>query len=337
MREALFWNKLTNNKIQCTLCPHNCIIKDDKYGICGVRYNKSGILYTLVYDKIVAASIDPIEKKPLFHVKSGSKVFSIATVGCNFRCKNCQNFSISQYPVINKGKVAGDIVSPVKIVDAAIENNCKSIAYTYTEPTIFFEMAFDTAKIANEKGLLNFFITNGFINNDPLLKILPYLDGANIDLKSFNNDFYVKVAGGKLEPVINTIKTVFKAGKQLEITTLIIPGFNDTKDEIKKIADFIKSLSPDIPWHISAFYPAYQMKNINPTLPETVEKLREVAMNQGLNYVYTGNIRDNNGENTICSNCGKVVIERNGYEIISYNIEKNRCKFCNNIIPGIFD
>ena len=337
MREALFWEKLQDNKVKCTLCPHNCIIKNNQYGICGVRYNKDGVLYTLVYDKIVAASIDPIEKKPLFHIKPGTTAFSIATVGCNLRCKNCQNYSISQYPIINKGKVEGDEVSPQEIVDAAISNGCESIAYTYTEPTIFFELAYDTAKISHEKGLMNLFITNGFINKEPLKKILPYLDGANVDLKSFSDNFYKKVAAGRLQPVLDTIELLYKSGKWVELTTLIIPGYNDSIDEIKEIARFIKSLSVNIPWHLSAFYPSYQMKNVPATNPDTVIKLREVALNEGLNFVYSGNIMHNDGENTVCSNCGKTVIERKGYRISSNNIENGKCKFCGFKIPGIFD
>ncbi len=337
MKVAKFWEKRPNNKVKCTLCPHNCIIRDGRAGICGVRVNRGGILYTLVYDKIIAANVDPIEKKPLFHVLPGSSIFSIATVGCNMRCKNCQNYSISQYPILHNGEVTGDYVTPKMVVEAAIRYRCKSIAYTYTEPTIFYELAYDTAKIAHEKGLRNFFITNGYINRKPLKEVLPYLDGANIDLKSFRDATYRRVVTARLSPVLETIKFLHENGKWVEVTTLLIPGINDSEEELRDIARFIKGISPDIPWHISAFYPAYKMQHVPPTPPESIRRAREVGLEEGLKFVYSGNLWGDEGENTYCPGCGRVVIGRVGYKITELNIVDGKCKFCGTPIPGIFE
>ncbi len=337
MKVARFWEKLDNNRVRCTLCPHNCVIRDGKMGVCGVRVNRGETLYTLVYDRIVAANIDPIEKKPIFHVLPGTTIFSIATVGCNLRCKNCQNYSISQYPILNKGKVTGDYVTPEMIVESALRYGCRSIAYTYTEPAIFYELAYDTAKLAHEKGLLNFFITNGYINPQPLREILPYLDGANVDLKSFRDETYRRIASGRLQPVLNTIKTLFEAGKWVEVTTLIIPGVNDSEEELRDIARFIRSISPDIPWHLSAFYPAFKMLDVPPTPPEKIRRAREIGLEEGLKFVYSGNLWGDVGENTFCPGCGKIVIGRVGYRITEMNIRGGRCIFCGTTIPGIFE
>ncbi len=336
MHIAKFWEKWKDNKVKCTLCPHNCIIKDGQAGICGVRVNKGGTLYTLVYDRIVAANVDPIEKKPLFHVLPGSKIFSIATVGCNLRCKNCQNYSISQYPILHNGEVTGEYVTPELIVESALKYNCESIAYTYTEPTIFYELAYDTAKLAHGKGLLNFFITNGYINREPLEEILPYLDGANVDLKSFRDETYRRIASARLQPVLDTIKFLYEKGKWVEVTTLIIPEVNDSEEELRDIAKFIKSVSPDIPWHLSAFYPAYKMLNVPPTPPEKIQRAREIGLEEGLKFVYSGNLWGDPGENTYCPNCGHIVIGRVGYRITEINLRGNKCIFCGTEIPGIF-
>ena len=337
MKEARFWVKWKDNKVKCTLCPHNCIIKDGKAGICGVRVNSDGKLYTLVYDRIVAANIDPIEKKPLFHVLPGTTIFSIATVGCNMRCKNCQNYSISQYPILHNGEVTGEYATPEMIVESAIRYGCDSIAYTYTEPTIFYELAYDTAKLAHERGLKNFFITNGYINREPLEEILPYLDGANIDLKSFKDETYRRIASARLQPVLDTIKFLHEKGKWVEITTLLIPGINDSEDELREIARFIKSVSPDIPWHISAFYPAYKMTNVPPTPPSAIKKARKIGLEEGLKFVYSGNLWGDEGENTYCPNCGRIVIGRIGYKITELNMRGDRCILCGTKIPGIFN
>ncbi len=337
MKEAKFWVKWKDGKVKCTLCPHNCIIQEGKYGICGVRVNRGGKLYTLVYDRIVAANIDPIEKKPLFHVLPGSTIFSIATVGCNMRCKNCQNYSISQYPILHRGEVAGEYATPEMIVNSALRYDCKSIAYTYTEPTIYYELAYDTARLAHEHGLKNFFITNGYINREPLREIAPYLDGANIDLKSFRDETYRKIASARLQPVLDTIIAMHEMGKWIEITTLIIPGINDSEEELREIARFIKGVSPDIPWHISAFYPAYRMQDVPPTPPSAIRRAREIGLEEGLKFVYSGNVWGDEGENTYCPGCGRVVIGRTGYRITEVNLKGDRCAFCGTKIPGIFE
>ena len=289
MKEALFYEKLAEKKVKCVLCPHFCIISAGNRGICGVRENQAGTLYSLVYGKLAAVNIDPIEKKPLYHFLPGTYTYSISTVGCNFRCGFCQNYHISQAGGMKE--IPGDAVSPEKIVEAAIENNCPSISYTYTEPTIYFEYAFDTAKIAKEKGLKNIFVTNGFMNREPLEKMALYLDAANVDLKSFSEDFYKKICKARLAPVLETLKRMKELGIWVEVTTLIIPGLNDSSDELSKIALFIKNeLGEGTPWHVTAFYPTYKMQDLPRTPVETLLKAQEIGTNARLKFVHMGNI-----------------------------------------------
>lgn len=336
MEIARFWTKLKDNKIRCELCPHRCIIKEGGLGICSVRKNIDGTLYTLVYGRAVATNIDPIEKKPLFHVLPGSYAFSVATVGCNFRCKFCQNSDISQYPV-NTGNITGEKFLPEEIVNNALANRCSSIAYTYTEPTIFMEYALDTARLGKEKGLLNCLITNGFISPDIIRQELKgIIDAANIDLKSFNDGFYKRLCSARLGPVLDAIKAYFEEGVWIEITTLIIPGENDSSGELTDIAGFIKSISPDIPWHISRYYPQYKYNNAPPTPVTTIEMAREIGSNEGLKFVYPGNVPGHEGENTYCPNCNSLVIGRKGYYVTENNIKDGRCTKCNHIIAGRF-
>lgn len=293
MKEALFYTtsnlKLQTSKVKCLLCPHNCIIAEGKRGICGVRENDQGVLYSLVYGKVVSTAVDPIEKKPLYHFLPGTFTYSIATVGCNFRCDFCQNFGISM-PPRERNEVFGHDKMPEEIVQAAIDNDCQSISYTYTEPTIFFEFAYDCAKLARTKGLKNVFVTNGYSNPEPTRMIAPYLDAANIDLKSFSDDYYKKYCGGRLQPVIDTIKLMRKLKIWIELTTLIIPGLNDSDEELTKIASFIKEVGADIPWHVSAFRPMNKLLDRPATPRETVLKAREIGLEAGLKYVHTGNI-----------------------------------------------
>lgn len=286
MKEALFYQKLDGNKVRCELCPHLCLIANGRRGICGVRENQGGILYSLVYGRIAAAHVDPIEKKPLYHFLPGSTSYSIATVGCNFRCDFCQNFGISQ-----AREIEGEAVEPGDIVREALSLGCQSVSYTYTEPTIYFEFAYDTAKLAREKGLKNVFVTNGFITEPPLRMIAPYLDAANVDLKSFRDEYYHKYCGGKLEPVLKALKLYKELNIWLEVTTLVIPGLNDSETELMDIANFIKNeLGEGVPWHVSAFYPIYKMTDRPPTPAETIYKARDIGLKAGLKYVYTGNL-----------------------------------------------
>ncbi len=332
MKEAMFYEKLENNRIRCKLCRHRCIIQPNSFGICHVRKNINGKLYSLVYDKIIARHIDPIEKKPLFHFLPGTDTYSIATVGCNFKCDFCQNWTISQ--ISKEGKIIGERVTPEEIVEDAIRNNCLSISYTYTEPTIFYELTYDTSRIAKEKGLRNIYVTNGYIEEEPLKEISKYLDAANIDLKSFDEKFYKKICGADLDEVLESIKNYKKNGIWIEITTLIIPGFNDDEEQLRSIAEFIKSLGSYIPWHVTRFHPDYKMLNVNPTPIETLRKAQRIGYEVGLRFVYMGNVLE--GENTYCPKCKELLIERYGFSILKYNLKDGRCPNCNEKIEGIW-
>ena len=329
MKEAMFYDKLEGDKVKCNLCNHQCVISTSKRGICNVRENRGGVLYSLVYGKVAANSIDPVEKKPLFHFYPGSATYSIATVGCNFRCLHCQNWSISQ---VENGEIFGKEIPPGKIVNNAIDSRCKSIAYTYTEPTIFYEYAYDIAKLAHKKELKNIFVTNGYISKDALEEFSPYLDGANIDLKSMSESFYKNVCGAKLQPVLNNIKLYYDLGIWIEVTTLIIPGYNDGSDELKKIAEFIGNIDTNIPWHVTAFRPTYKLTDAPSTPVETLRKAVKLGKKAGLKYVYQGNVRE--GENTYCPKCGKLLIERNIFSTTENNIKNDNCLFCGEHIEG---
>jgi len=336
LKEAMFYEKLEDKMVNCNLCSHRCRkIADSKRGICGVRENRDGKLYSLVYGKAVARSIDPIEKKPLFNFLPGSRSYSIATVGCNFRCENCQNYDISQMPQ-ERGTIVGQDVSPEEIVSAAKRNNCESIAYTYTEPTIFFEYAYDTAKHAKKEGIKNVFVTNGYITPEALKQISPYLDAANIDLKSFSDEFYRKRCGARLQPVLDSIRLYKSLGIWTEITTLIIPTLNDSEEELKKIAEFISEVGKDTPWHISQFHPTYKLIDLPRTPVTTLRKAREIGLEAGLKYVYEGNVPGEDGESTYCPNCGKTLIHRFGYHIKENKIKNSTCTYCGAEIDGLY-
>ncbi len=333
MHEAVFWEKEKENRVRCSLCRFRCLIPSGARGRCGVRENRSGILYTLVFGRSIAENIDPIEKKPLFHYHPGSLSYSIATVGCNFRCLHCQNYIISQWP--HERPIDGREMPPADIVHNAAINGCQSIAYTYTEPTIYYEYAYETAVLARQQGLGNVFITNGYITPEALEKIAPYLDAANVDLKAFSDDFYREVTGAELQGVLETLLQYKKLGIWLEITTLIIPGRNDDEGQLKAIAHFIAhQLGTDTPWHISAFHPAYRMSGVPVTPPETVYKAREIGERAGLKFIYEGNLQDAR-ENTLCPGCRKPVIERERFQVNRISLEDGRCRFCGTPVPGI--
>ncbi len=334
MQEAMFYKKIENKKVECKLCAHFCQISNDRRGICKVRENREGILYSLVYGKAISSAIDPIEKKPLYHFYPGSNAFSLATVGCNFRCLNCQNNSISQLPEGGR-EITGEELSPQSIVVEARRYKCGTIAYTYTEPTIFFEYAHNTSRLAQKDGIKNVFVTNGYISQEALIKMNPYLDAANVDLKSFREDFYKKVCGAELEPVLKTLKLMKKLGIWLEVTTLIIPTLNDSDEELKEIASFIVALGEETPWHLSRFYPTYKLRKPPLTPLETIHRAREIGLKAGLRYVYAGNIPGDEGENTYCYDCGRLLIRRYGYKIEEFNLEEGRCKYCRVKIDGI--
>lgn len=334
MKEAMFYKKGANQKVNCFLCPHHCNIQQGEKGICGVRENREGILYSLVFGKSISENVDPIEKKPLFHFFPGSRSFSIATVGCNFKCLHCQNSSISQMPRDQK-VISGNELLPSKVVSLAKEHNCKSISYTYTEPTIYFEYAYETAKIAKEEGIYNNFVTNGYITPDALKTIQPYLDGANIDLKSFSDDFYRKVCGARLQPVLDSITLYHQLGIWIEITTLIIPTLNDSDDELRDLARFIKNLDESIPWHITAYYPTYRLTDKPRTPIRTLRKAREIGLNEGLRYVYEGNLPGEGSEHTFCYNCKNLLIKRLGFHVTENKIKDSKCPNCQALIDGV--
>ena len=333
--EAALYQTLKKT-VYCHLCAHCCVIGSGKTGLCGVRINRNGVLETVVYGRLVAQSVDPIEKKPLFHFLPGSRTYSIATVGCNFKCHFCQNADIAQMPHGQNGRLIGETVLPEQVVSAAEKSNCQSIAYTYTEPTIFFEYTLDTARLAHQRQIKNIYVSNGYMSAKALGIIAPYLHAANVDLKAFSNTFYKNYCGASLTPVLNTLRKMKQLGIWLEITTLIIPGLNDSPQELEQLANFIvNELGPETPWHVSRFHPAHQMIDRSITPLDTLTKAREIGSAAGLRYVYTGNVPGQEGENTFCHACKKRVIGRRGFQLDQYEIENGRCKYCGVLIDGI--
>jgi len=336
MIEAMFYHKIDDTNIQCDLCPHHCKLKNNQFGICRVRQNLSAKLYSLVYGRSIATHVDPIEKKPLFHVAPGSKSFSMATAGCNFKCQFCQNFEISQLRNNVDLQQIGQDITPEEIVASAKHFGCASIAYTYTEPTIYFEYAYETAKLANRQGILNVFVSNGYINEEPLHFMKDYLNALNVDLKSFRDAFYKKYVGARLSPVLDSLRIMKKLNFWIEITTLVIPSKNDSKQELTDIATFIiTELGPETPWHISRFYPQYKFSHYPPTPISTLKDAYKIGKDQGLRYVYLGNVRGEKAENTYCYQCGELLIERHGYQIVQYNLKSGACKYCQTPLDGL--
>lgn len=324
-----------NNSIKCLACCNYCVIKDGQTGVCGVRRNDGGKLDLLVYGRPCAIHVDPIEKKPLYHFLPGSQILSLGTFGCNFACEFCQNWDISQLKV-KDSQLKLEYFSPEKIVQLAKESNCPAIAYTYNEPTIWTEYAMDIAKLANQAGLKNIYVSNGYLSPECAEFVAPYLDAINIDLKSFSEDFYNRICHAKLQPVLNTIKKIHELNIWEEITTLLIPEKNDSEEELKQIAFFIASISPNIPWHISAFHGDYKMADHQDTSLESLLKAWEIGKSAGLNYVYLGNVNIKKQANTYCAACGKIILERDYLSLTKTNLVGDRCKYCGNKIPGVF-
>lgn len=337
MKEALLYETLEDEKVRCNLCSHRCKIAPDKRGICQVRENKGGRLYSLVYDRLISRNVDPIEKKPLFHFLPGSRSYSIATVGCNFRCLHCQNWQISQYPRLNNGEIIGEQATPDEIVQDALISGAKSISYTYVEPTIFFELAYETGKIARSRGIKNIFVSNGYMTHETNKMLREFLDGINIDLKAFTDKFYKEVCKARLQPVLDSIKELHEAGIWVEVTTLIIPGWNDSEEELRDIARFIKGVSESIPWHVTAFHPTYKMMDKPPTPVSILRRAREIGLEEGLRFVYEGNIPGEGGENTYCPSCKAVLISRYGFSIMENRLTHDgRCPECGEAIEGVW-
>jgi len=344
MKEAVLYKPQVNRLVRCLACSWYCTITPGQTGICATRMNNGGKLYSLVYGKIIGPALDPVEKKPLHHFLPGSTVLSFGTLGCNFGCLFCQNDWMSQTTKSPKTvrKIQHTIdqlstsVTPKQLVDLAIRKHAVGIAYTYNEPAIFVEFALDVMKLAKKSGLKNIFVSNGYESAETFSYIKQYLDAINIDLKSFRREFYRKICKSDIEPVKENIKRYFDAGIETEVTTLIIPGFNDSKRELTDIAKFLFHISPDLPWHVSAFYPAYKMMDVPPTPPHTVISAWEIGKSAGLRYVYAGNISDTKHTTTVCPNCQTVLVERFGYETIvrQIDLQTGQCKRCHTAIYG---
>jgi len=337
LKQAVLWEPTTDgDTVKCNLCRWGCVIADGKVGRCFVRKNIAGVLYSLNYDHVCAANVDPIEKKPLFHFQPGSKSFSIACVGCNFQCVFCQNWQISQAKLEGGGGIKGQSLSCEQIVSSAVRRGCRSIAYTYTEPTIFMELCDECGRLAKEQGLANVFVSNGYESREAIDFAKGWLDGINIDLKAFSDDFYRRLCKARLEPVLDTIRYVAnQTDIWLEITTLVVPGENDSDEELRKIAEFIANeTSADVPWHISRFYPNYELDGKRPTPMETLERAVEIGKEAGLRYIYVGNVPGSKGESTFCYNCGKMLIERIGYTIVKDVTQRDGCPECGTKMAG---
>lgn len=359
LHEARFYEALQDGRVLCTLCPHNCHIPEGGRGVCGVRYNAGGQLHTLVYGRVVSRNVDPIEKKPLYHFYPGSTAYSIATVGCSLRCAFCQNWEISQWPKEHLAKriapgneietrepvcpwlaeleatIPGERVTPQAIVDAALATGSTSIAYTYTEPTIFYELAYDTAVLARERGLKNVFVTSGYINEAPLRELAKVVDAANVDLKYFKEQSYQRISGVRLQPILDAIRLYHDLGVWVEVTTLVIPGVNDSDEELQSIARFVHSVGVEVPWHISQFYPAFKMLDRPVTPMETLQRAGDIGRAEGLRYVYEGNVPGVKGEDTYCYHCGSLLIDRYGFHVQRNRLRSGCCPDCGTTIDGV--
>jgi pyruvate formate lyase activating enzyme len=334
--EAILWEPLapTDERVRCNLCAHRCVIPPGKLGACCVRENVDGRLYTLVYDRTISQNVDPIEKKPFFHFQPGSKAFSIATPGCNFRCEFCQNWEISQMP--REGAMMGVQLKPADVAKAAKRHGCSSVAYTYTEPTIFAEYALDCAAEAKSLGLKNVFVSNGYMTPELIDRMDGLIDGINVDLKAGRGEFYHKISGASLKPVLANLKLFRKHGIWLEVTTLVIPGLNDTDEELRWVATYLRDeVGPDTPWHISRFFPQYEMADTPPTPARVLQRAYEIGKEVGLQYVYVGNLPGNQTESTFCPKCGQLVIERTGYWLGKRRLKDGNCASCGTTIAGV--
>jgi len=334
MKEAMLYEGLEDKKVKCNLCAHRCTIADGRLGVCNVRENRDGTLYTLVYGQAISQHVDPIEKKPLYHFYPGSTAFSIATAGCNFRCQWCQNWEIAQMPR-ERGLVSGYFVPPENIIRDTLASNCHSIAYTYTEPTVFFEYTYDVARQAKNAGIANVYVTNGYMTSEMLQMMHPYLDAANVDLKAFKDKTYKRYVGAGLQPVLDSLIEMKRLNIWVEVTTLIVPGVNDDYDELRSIARFIaQELDVSTPWHLSRFFPHYKMSNVPPTPIQTITRALEIGKEEGLRYIYLGNV---GGEsNTWCRHCGDLLIQRQGYWIPENKIIEGKCPSCGTSIEGVW-
>ena len=333
--EARYYEKLPHKKIRCKLCPRNCEVDDRERGYCGVRENRDGTYYTLVYARPCTYHADPIEKKPLFHFLPGSQAFSIATAGCNVNCKFCQNWQISQ---VRPEQIRGIYMPPEKTARLAGDYQCRTIAYTYSEPVIFYEYMEDCIKAGHTNNLKSVMITGGYIEQEPLINLCKTIDGIKVDLKSFSEKYYKEVVNGELKPVLDALVTMKKMGVWTEIVYLMVPTLNDSERELVDLCRWIKNaLGPEVPIHFTRFHPEYLLKNLPSTPLQTLERAKAIGDAEGLRYVYIGNVPGHKAENTYCHHCGKLLIDRIGYTIRTYHIDKGECSFCHTTIPGVWE
>ena len=333
-REASYWEPLDDGWVRCRLCPRECVVPPGGRGHCEVRENRGGVYYTLTYGNPCAIHVDPIEKKPFYHFLPTTTAFSVATAGCNLDCKFCQNWQISQ---ARPEELSNYRLPPAALVESAIRHGCRSIAYTYSEPTIFYEYMYDCAKIAHERGLRNVYHSNGFISERPLRELCEYLDAADIDLKGFTEEYYSEMTGGSLAPVLRSLAILKEEGVHLEITTLIVPGRNDDPESIAAMCGWIReNLGPDVPLHFSRFHPQHKLSDLPPTPIETLEAARGIALEEGLRYVYIGNVPGHEANSTYCPNCGSEVIHRIGYSVNTSGLASGACCACGTPIPGVW-
>ncbi len=337
LHKAMLWSPDEEQRVRCELCGHRCVIAKSRYGVCRVRENVEGVLRTHSYGSVVAVNVDPIEKKPLFHFLPGTKSLSIAAAGCNFQCEFCQNWQISQLPQTRGGGAKGEAVSPEQIVSAALAHDCKSISYTYTEPTVFFELAYDTGKLAHERGLKNCFVSNGYLTPLAVETIAPYLDAINVDLKAFRDETYRRVMKARLEPVLTCLRAIVKQGIWLEVTTLVVPGMNDSPEELRDIARFISGeLGPHVPWHVSRFHGDYHMTDTPATPTETLRMACDIGRREGLRFVYSGNVTGLCDESTYCPSCEEMLVDRYGFSVREVRLQDGACPNCGEGIEGIW-
>ncbi|MEI6613592.1 MAG: AmmeMemoRadiSam system radical SAM enzyme [Chrysiogenales bacterium] len=335
MIKAELFEKGIHNQVICRLCAHQCHLNDGAVGICRVRKNIAGTLYSLNSDRVVAMHMDPVEKKPLYHFLPGSSTFSVAAMGCNFSCRFCQNYSIS---MVNEERgIVGETISPEQLIKNALKNRAHSIAYTYTEPTIFFELMLETARLAQQAGIKNVMVSNGYISSQALSRLRPFLDAANIDLKAFNDDFYNKYCSARLQPVLETISAMKTMGIWLEITTLLIPGLNDNDEEIKRLISFLLQVDDSMPWHIARFFPQYKLQHIPLTAQGSIHKFLRLGAAMGLKYLYGGNLTVAAWHDTHCPRCKKKLIQRLGYQTEIVALQFGKCQFCDQDIPGVWE
>ncbi|MDZ7738728.1 MAG: AmmeMemoRadiSam system radical SAM enzyme [Bacteroidales bacterium] len=333
-RLALYQEE-TAKGIMCNICPNECVLKEGELSDCRNRIVRDGELYTMAYGNPCALNLDPVEKKPLYHFMPSTLAFSIATAGCNLACLNCQNWNISQ---TSPDKTRNHDLNPEKVVKSALEYACRSIAYTYSEPVTFYEYMLNTASLAKQSGIQNIMVSNGYINKEPLIRLSKVIDAVNIDLKSFNNSTYLKLTGGKLDPVLNTLRTLKDQGVWLEITNLVVPEYTDNMDEIREMCKWLYDNGfSDTPLHFSRFQPLYKLEQLPPTPVSSLNKAYDIARKEGLKHVYIGNVPGTHASDTSCPECGKTLVERKGYSIKVNNIESGRCKFCNTQISGVWD